>query len=583
MPFTILHCDQLSKCFAGKKEPNLRPALHELSFSLHKREIVGLVGPDGAGKTTLLRLIAGLLKPSSGNIELPGDSAADERQSFIGYMPQQFGLYQDLTVQENLDFHADLQELAQAERAQRFAELLQLTDLAPFVKRRAGQLSGGMKQKLGLACALVKSPPLLLLDEPTVGVDPVSRRDLWRIIERLVQEQEATVLVATSYLDEAEHCQRVMVLYDGELIASGPPQEFSSQLRERVFRLTPRGELSPRQLQGELSSRDGIIDTTIRSGQVHCVLNAESHGTELFADLQQAQVESWPPSFEDAFMTLIPRHSAVTVTTAGSGDIQAGIPNTATEVMVKATGLKKVFGSFEAVKGIDFSVKRGEIFGLLGPNGAGKSTTFRMLCGLSAVSDGEASVAGHDLRRARARARAHLGYVAQIFSLYRQLSVGANLEFYGKAYGLHGARLRQRLDWALEEFDLGARRNLAAGSLPGGYRQRLAMAVAMLHEPEILFLDEPTSGADPLARREFWLRINGFARQGVTVIVTTHFMEEAEFCDRMLIMSHGSELAQGTPQEIRRLVQTPDNPNPSIEDAFIALAEGGKERTGTQP
>ncbi len=249
-------------------------------------------------------------------------------------------------------------------------------------------------------------------------------------------------------------------------------------------------------------------------------------------------------------------------------------PRRAAEVVVQTHDLRKYFGDFEAVKGLTFDVHRGEIFGLLGPNGAGKSTTFRMLCGLSSVSAGEISVAGKDLRRSRAQARSRLGYMAQQFSLYGQLSVQENLRFYGRAYGLSGRRLQQRIQWAYSEFGLEKWRGHAAGALPGGYKQRLAMAAALLHEPDILFLDEPTSGVDPLARREFWLRINGFAEQGMTVVVTTHFMEESEYCDRMLIMSQGENLAMGTPAEIRNLARSDRNPAPTIEDAFIALALG---------
>jgi ABC-2 type transport system ATP-binding protein len=279
------------------------------------------------------------------------------------------------------------------------------------------------------------------------------------------------------------------------------------------------------------------------------------------------------PTFEDAFMIML--------TDAG---MSRHVPEIAAhqqedvfehEVVVRVNGLIKRFGKFTAVEDIGFNVHRGEIFGLLGPNGAGKSTTFRMLCGLLPASGGEIDVAGHDLRHSASTARARLGYMAQKFSLYKQLTVVGNLRFYGKAYGLNRARLQERIDWAMDEFDLQSRANLPAGQLPGGYKQRLAMATAMLHEPEILFLDEPTSGADPLARREFWLRINGFAQAGVTVIVTTHFMEEAEYCDRMLIMSRGTALAMGTPAEIRIMGRDADHPDPTIEDAFIALAQGG--------
>ena len=581
----VLRADRLSKQFPRKKGSPLE-ALQEISLQVQAGEIAGLVGPDGAGKTTLLRLAAGLLRPSAGSISVLGLDCATqpiEIQSRIGYMPQSFGLYQDLTVQENLDLYADLQGLAREMRAERFRKLLDMTDLGSFTGRRAGQLSGGMKQKLGLACSLLKSPDMLLLDEPTVGVDPVSRRDLWQIVYQLVEKENIGVLMSTAYLDEADRCHRVVALQEGRILAEGTPAKFRDRVRGRVFSVAPADGKSPRDLQARLAGEAKIVDATIRSGRVRCVLaeDAQKRFREILADLEHGGATRCEATFEDAFMTLAPRDNLLLREAAthenGRGEAAGG-----GEVVVEASNLQKLFGDFEAVKGISFEVRRGKIFGLLGPNGAGKTTTFRMLCGLTSVSGGEVRVAGRDLRRARAKARARLGYMAQMFSLYRQLSVRDNLSFYGKAYGLSGRRLRERIDWALDEFELRDRQHAAAGSLPGGFRQRLAMAAAMLHEPAILFLDEPTSGADPLARREFWLRINGFARQGVAVIVTTHFMEEAEYCDRMLIMSRGTELAQGTPDEIRRLARTDDNPEPSVEDAFIALAEGqGAENTGS--
>jgi ABC-2 type transport system ATP-binding protein len=292
----------------------------------------------------------------------------------------------------------------------------------------------------------------------------------------------------------------------------------------------------------------------------------------------QSHVDRVAPTFEDAFMDLMPPSKR-----PHRAPFQPVICNEAQEnknqgPVIRVVDLQKRFGDFEAVKHLSFHVQRGEIFGLLGPNGAGKSTTFRMLCGLLRVSGGEIDVAGHDLRCAPARTRRHLGYMAQHFSLYGTLSVQENLKFYGKAYGLGGIRLAERMQWALNEYDLEPWRDHSAGQLPGGYKQRLAMAAALLHEPEILFLDEPTSGVDPLARREFWLKINGFTQQRVTVVVTTHFMEESEYCDHMLIMSRGEKLALGTPDQIRSLARTPENPNPTMEDAFVALTQGELKR-----
>ncbi len=574
-PDVVLTVDHLSKAFAPKKGA-VAQALKDVSLQARRGQVTGLVGADGAGKTTLIRIAAGLLVPTAGAVSVLGlDSVRDtiEIQSRVGYMPQKFGLYQDLTVAENMDLYADLQGVRPAERRDRYAQLLQMTNLTRFTKRMAGALSGGMKQKLGLVCSLIKSPQMLLLDEPTVGVDPVSRRELWKIVYRLVEEEGIGVLLSTAYLDEAERCHYVVMLHEGEKIMEGPPATFREQVRDRVFLVDPPPDVKPRRIQAHVVGNPRITDATIRSGRVRVVTaEAGQHGlAETLPQAWRQHIRPTPPVFEDAFMALIPYREAHFEISKPAAEPQSAPIG---EVVVQTQDLRKYFGDFEAVKGLTFDVHRGEIFGLLGPNGAGKSTTFRMLCGLSSVSAGEISVAGKDLRRSRAQARSRLGYMAQQFSLYGQLSVHENLRFYGRAYGLSGRRLQERIQWAYSEFGLEKWRGHAAGALPGGYKQRLAMAAALLHEPDILFLDEPTSGVDPLARREFWLRINGFAELGMTVVVTTHFMEESEYCDRMLIMSQGENLAMGTPAEIRDLARSERNPAPTIEDAFIALALG---------
>jgi len=573
----ILSAECVCKEFAVKGKPPVQ-ALQDISLHALKGRVTGLVGADGAGKTTLIRIAAGLLVPTSGRVTLLGlDSVADslEIQSRIGYMPQKFGLYQDLTVIENMELYADLQGVPGAERAHRYDRLLSMTDLAKYTKRRAGALSGGMKQKLGLACALIKSPELLLLDEPTVGVDPISRRELWKIVYELVEQDNIGVFVSTAYLDEAERCSYVLVLHQGKLLAEGNPESFTGRMKDRVSLVVPAQADRPRQIYTRLVGSRGIVDATIRSGRVR-VVREDTSETQLAAALDgmHAKIEPAEPNFEDAFMALIPQTEGHFQVGRGEGEGAGKMQGSNDDIVVNTRELCKLFGDFQAVKKLSFSVNRGEIFGLLGPNGAGKSTTFRMLCGLLPATSGEISVAGHNLLRSGAKARARLGYMAQQFSLYGQLSTLENLSFFGKVYGLSGKRLKQRINWAFDEFGLGQWRDKAAFALPGGYKQRLAMAAALLHEPDILFLDEPTSGVDPFARREFWLRINSFAEQGVTVVVTTHFMEEAEYCDRMLIMSQGETLAMGTPAEIRDLVRSPQNPRPTMDDAFIGLAEG---------
>ena len=555
-------------------------ALRDVSIEAPHATLTALVGPDGAGKTTLIRLAAGLIAPDAGELEVLGIDVARQPQQVqdqIGYMPQRFGLYEDLSVQENLDLYADLHGVTASKRRERYPRLLAMTALEPFRARPAGRLSGGMKQKLGLACTLVRSPALLLLDEPTVGVDPLSRRELWDIILRLVGDDGLTVLLSTSYLDEAERCGHVLLLHEGKPLAQETPAAITAAAHERTFIAEPPAGVAARNLQARLLDDPGVIDAVPEAGRVRLVRapptgEAPGNAGGLLEGSKLCQVA---PRFEDGFMVLLKRHIGETPP-AVAMRLEASLERHGGDAVVEVRDLVRLFGAFTAVDHISFEVRRGELFGLLGPNGAGKTTTFRMLCGLLAASGGSLRVAGVDLRHARASARQRIGYVAQKFSLYGQLTVLENLGFFASAYGLRAARKRRRIDWAVAQFELGAMARLPAGQLPGGYKQRLAMAAALLHEPEMLFLDEPTSGADPLARREFWRRITALAEQGVTVIVTTHFMEEAEYCDRVVIMDAGRLLAQGPPAEIRALAHDGDGQEPTMEEAFIAIVRAGR-------
>ncbi len=555
-------------------------ALKGISVDVLAGEICGLIGPDGAGKTSLMRLAAGLLTPDSGSIEAFGIDVVNsplQVQSAIGYMPERFGLYEDLSVQENLDLYADLHGVRKQQRVKRYHKLMHMTALSPFVNRLAGHLSGGMKQKLGLACTLVGTPQLLLLDEPTVGVDPVSRRELWSIINELVHDEGVSVLVSTAYLDEAEHCDNLILLHEGSVLGQGDLKHFTEPMRGHTYHVSAEGR-GRRNLQYQLSLVPGIVDAVIDNEQVR-VISRETRMPELtgsVADVPDLHIEAVEPGFEDAFVATLKReHNKIKPSLITHAEV-TGTSGTVIDV----NNVQKRFGDFYAVRNISFNVSRGEVFGLLGANGAGKSTTFRMLCGLLPATSGELTVAGRDLRRAAAKARSRLGYMAQRFSLYVDLTVNENLGFFASAYGLGRVHRKQRMAWALDTFELAEYADSKSGDLPLGYKQRLAMAAALLHEPDILFLDEPTSGVDPLARREFWQRINALAESGVTVLVTTHFMEEANYCDRLVIMAEGEVLAEGTPVEMKDRFRTDSLPSPTMEDAFIGLIESRSNQQG---
>lgn len=552
-------------------------AINGVDFRIEAGKVTGLIGPDGAGKTTLMRLAAGLMMTDTGNIHVLGIDVSKnplDVQSSIGYMPQRFGLYEDLSVQENLDLYADLQGVAKSERHLRYQELMHMTGLAPFTDRLAGRLSGGMKQKLGLACTLVRPPRLLLLDEPTVGVDPVSRRELWEIVYHQVQERGMTVFLSTAYLDEAERCNEVVLMHEGELLGHDTPAAFSEPMRGRTFHVTASG-VAKRSLQMQLSAVNGIIDAIIEGEQIRIVTSSKAVPdlSGIIAKDAGIKIQAADPIFEDAFIATLKQDQ--TVDKERPSRLVSKTIRTDQDVtsVIEVKNLQRRFGEFVAVKNVNFNVKRGEIFGLLGANGAGKTTTFRMLCGLLPLSSGEVKVAGLDLYHAAAQARSRLGYMAQRFSLYVDLSVIQNLRFFVNAYGLDSTLGKQRINWALEAFELVDYVNVNSRDLSLGYKQRLAMAAALMHEPDILFLDEPTSGVDPLARRDFWQRINALAESGVTILVTTHFMDEANYCDRLVIMAEGEILAEGTPADMKTRFRNESCPDPTMEDAFIGLIE----------
>ena len=562
----IVQVRNLEKCFNGK------PVLRNLSFTIPAGRITGVVGPDGAGKTTLMRLLAGLVDADSGEIAVNGtECRSGEKRpgGFIGYMPQKFGLYEDLTVLENLRLYSDLLGVERSREKLLFEEMLSFTGLGDFTGRLAGNLSGGMKQKLGLACALLGTPRLLLLDEPGVGVDPISRRELWRMVRSLMGTG-MTVLWSTSYLDEAENCEKVLLLEEGRMLFDGVPSDLTDRLTGRVWLLNDFQGSRRRVLQ-QVLRENGIVDGVIQGRGIRLV-SAKGMKREQVASIaaeHSGRIESIRPRFEDAF---------VDISGGGPGGDSA-LAERMTKldadgsIVVEADALTKKYGSFVAADAISFRIRRGEIFGLLGPNGAGKSTTFKMMCGLLRPTSGTGKIAGVDLRKSASAARRHLGYMAQKFSMYDGLSLYQNMKFFSGIYGLHGRAQQEKIDRMIEVFNFRNHLSENAGDLPLGYKQRLALACAMMHDPVVLFLDEPTSGVAPVTRREFWTHINNIVEKGVTVMVTTHFMDEAEYCDRIALIYRGRAIDIGTPDELKAKAATVEQPEPTMEDAFIELVK----------
>ena len=543
------------------------PALDHLDTKVAGGAVTGLAGPDGAGKTTLMRLLAGLLLPSAGNIRVLGFDPVtqpEEIRARIGYMPQRFGLYEDLNVIQNLRLYAELRGVVGEEREASFERLLTFTDLKRFQGRKAGALSGGMKQKLGLACALVSKPELLLLDEPSVGVDPISRRDLWKMVQDLIGEGIG-VIWSTAYLDEVELCDAVILLHEGKKVFDGPPKELTDRVRFRTFQL--RVASNRRKILAEALRSPAVVDGVVQGDHIRVVLKDGSaqDGIERFAD--DRRLRPVAPRFEDAFVDTLgglPKEESLVASTMPHLHHDGGS-------VIDAHDLTKRFGKFVATDHVTFSVNRSEIFGLLGPNGAGKSTTFKMLCGLLKPSSGTARIAGIDFRKSGSAARNRIGYMAQKFSLYGDLTVQQNLDFFSGVYGLQGNRKSSAIDRMIHAFGLESYLGSASGQLPLGFKQRLAMACALMHEPDVLFLDEPTSGVDPITRRQFWLHINGLVDKGVTVMVTTHFMDEAEYCDRIGLVYRGKLIALDTPDALKGSVRSSDLPDPTMEETFIQI------------
>ena len=548
-------------------------ALRGLDARIPAGRITGLVGPDGAGKTTLLRLLAGLMEPAAGQALLfgrPAREVAADAPNSIGYMPQRFGLYEDLSVMANLRLHARLRGLEGEARDALFDRLLAFTSLGPFTRRLAGRLSGGMKQKLGIACALLGAPRVLLLDEPGVGVDPLSRQELWQMVSEL-SDDGMTVIWSTAYLDEAARCPGIIMLDGGRILYDGPPEGLTARVEGRVFHVPPGSEGSKAAL-ARWTRTPGVEDALMQGSRIRVLLGQDAPESTRAA-VREAGGEDVPARLEDAYMHMVGglnQEPSPYGMTGGGGQV-ARLSVEAPERIV-AQGLTKRFGTFTAADHISFTVRAGEIFGLLGPNGAGKSTTFRMLCGLSRPTSGQCSVDGVDLLRAGSAARSRLGYMAQKFSLYLDIPVRENILTCAELYGLAPERRKALLPVLAQALELTDYLDSRTLSLPLGQKQRLALLCATLHEPPVLFLDEPTSGVDVRTRRDFWKHITAMTGAGASVLVTTHFMEEAEYCDRMALIYRGAMISMGTPDALkascRGMAGMPDDP--TLEDAFIA-------------
>jgi ABC-2 type transport system ATP-binding protein len=542
-----------------------RVAADGLALTVQRGEIYGLVGADGAGKSSLMKAVAGVLAYDGGTVEVFGtvidsERAAEQVKQRIGFLPQGLGLnlYPDLSIEENVDFFGRLRGVPAAELAGRKRMLLEMTRLDAFRSRPMRQLSGGMKQKLGLVCTLIHEPELVILDEPTTGVDPVSRRDFWAILGKLLEEKGITALVSTAYLDEADRFHRVSLFHEGKVMGEGTPAELIARVPGTLalFRAEPQAEALPR-LKARFPQTEamgawlrvfaeGLDATQARTAVDACLATSAPASTAI-------QVTGWfarEPELEDVFVAML-RQRGARLDTSLPADAPAAAPTST--LAIEATGLTRVFGDFRAADAVSFAVPQGEIFGLLGANGAGKTTVIKMLTGILKPSSGSGRVAGADMRSAGLAIKERIGYMSQAFSLYHDLSVVENIRLYAGIYGLDDRRARQRGDWVIGMAGLAGFEDDAAGRLPMGLRQRLALGCALVHEPRVLFLDEPTSGVDPIGRRMFWdILFHLSRREGVAILVTTHYMSEAEHCDHLALMFAGRVVADASPETMKQ-------------------------------
>ncbi len=528
-------------------------AVRGVSLEVQPGEIFGLIGPDGAGKTSTFQILAGVMPATSGVAEI-FEKPSREARSMVGYLTQAFSLYPDLTVSENIRYIGDLRRVAPKEILRRSHQYLSMFDMDRFAGRLAGKLSGGMKQKLALVAALVAQPRVLLLDEPTTGVDPVSRREFWDTLAHLADDG-LTIVVATPYLDEAERCHRVALMHLGQIHKMGTPSELRNGLGMKRLELRTEnlGEAEDK-LSGE-ENGDGVISDVQRFGDRLDVMvrDVDLGKKKIIDDLPGApspDIRVAEPTLENTFVATLRSLGQETRTPAFPGEHPH--KDLRGQVAIHARRLTKKFGNFVAVNGIDIQVQYGEIYGLLGANGAGKTTAIKMLCGLLEPTLGDMTLAGESANLRSPAVREKIGYMSQKFSLYDDLSIDENLDFFGGIYGVPQAELAEKKAWVLEFSGLAGKETLITGTLPGGWKQRVAFGAAIMHEPGVLFLDEPTSGVDPLARRSFWRMINKLADMGTAILVTTHYLEEAEQCNRLGFMVAGELVTEGTPSGVKK-------------------------------
>jgi len=539
----VVESRSLSKSYGSLK------ALDAVDFEVRPGEIFGFIGADGAGKTTAFRIMAGVLEPGGGEIRVLGKPPREARPG-VGYLTQPFSLYMDLSIDENLGYAGGLREVAPEDFAKRRQKYFKLFDLDRFTDRLAGRLSGGMKQKLALTSALIADPALLLLDEPTTGVDPVTRRDFWDALTSLATGG-MSIIVATPYLDEAERCHRVALMERGKIYDIDTPAHFRSKMG--VTRLEVKVE--PLAKAEDLLAASPEASDVQRFGDRLDVMAARPDEAE--ADLRRraeanglkvSEIGRSQPTLENAFVGQLRKMRGVHVIPHFPKSSASGGQK---DVVIGAKDLNKRYGSFQAVKNFQLEVRNGEIYGLLGANGAGKTTSIKIICGLQDPTSGSVTLMGKSKGLRAAAVRSRIGYMSQKFSLYDDLTIGENLDFYARLYGVNEGVREERKKWVLELSELKGESGMLTKSLPGGWKQRVAFGAAVMHEPDAIFLDEPTSGVDPLARRAMWRMINEFADRGAGILVVTHYLEEAEQCNRLGFMVAGEIIADGSPTEVK--------------------------------